>query len=119
MAQVEVITGTARRRTYTEEQKLALLATAFSPGVCVRDVIRRHDIPASSLYKWRQQYGVALPRHNTVPAAGNSGAFAQVVAAPELGQGVIEIEVGSRRLRMPGSITPALAAAIVSALVRP
>ena len=60
MARVEVITGTARRRTYTEEQKLALLATAFSPGVCVRDVIRRHDIPASSLYKWRQQYGVAL-----------------------------------------------------------
>ena len=42
MAQVEVITGTARRRTYSEEQKLALLATAFSPGVCVRDVIRRH-----------------------------------------------------------------------------
>ncbi len=119
MAQVEVITGTARRRTYTEEQKLALLATAFSPGVCVRDVIRRHDIPASSLYKWRQQYGVALPRHNTVPAAGNSSAFAQVVAAPELGQGIIEIEVGSRRLRMPVSITPALATAIVSALVRP
>ena len=121
MAQVEVITGTARRRTYTEEQKLALLAAAFSPGVCVRDVIRRHDIPASSLYKWRQQYGVALPRHNTAPSVtdGTSSAFAQVVAAPELGQGVIEIEVGPRRLRMPGSITPALATAIVSALVRP
>lgn len=121
MAQVEVITGTSRRRRYTEEEKLALLAAAFAPGVCVRDVIRQHDIPASSFYKWRQQYAVGLPPRHTATAvsAGASTGFAQVVAAPELGQSVIELEVGARRLRMPGSITPALAAAIVSAMVRP
>ncbi len=36
MAQVEVITGISRRRKYTEEQKLAVLAEAFAPGVFVR-----------------------------------------------------------------------------------
>jgi len=61
MAQVEVITGTDRRRSYTDEQKQAFLAEAFSPGTCVKDVVRRHDIPASSLYSWRRQFMGPLP----------------------------------------------------------
>ena len=83
MAQVEVITGTSRRRKYTEEQKLAVLAEAFAPGVFVREVIRRHDIPASSLYKWRQQYGLSLPHKKTAsPLTAITGSgFARVVAA--------------------------------------
>ena len=123
MAQVEVITGISRRRKYTEEQKLAVLAEAFAPGVFVREVIRRHDIPASSVYKWRQQYGWSLPHKRTaspMTAVTDSG-FARVVAATNReasGAGMIELEVGSSRIRMPGSIAPELAAAIVVALVQ-
>ncbi len=120
MAQVEVITGTERRRTYTVEQKQAFLAEAFSPGTCVKDVVRRHDIPASSLYNWRRQFMGRLPAKK----AGSSlteacvNAFTRVVSAPEMEQGAIEIAIGSSRVRIPASTAPELAAAIVSALVR-
>lgn len=117
MAQIEVITGTARRRVYTEEQKRALLAEAFAPGVCVRDFLRQHDIPTSSLYKWRQQLADTVPCPKTAPA-GTGTAFTQVVTVPEMRPSVIELEVGSSRVRIPGSITPELAAAIVRTLVR-
>ena len=114
MAQVEVITGLSRRRSYTEEQKRAVLAEASSPGVCVRDVIRRHDIPASSLYSWRKRLN-----GSKVPFVKPAGAFVPVLAVRSIDDSVIELEVGSSRIRIPGSITPALAAAVVSALVRP
>ncbi len=120
MAQVEVITGRDRRRSYTDEQKQAFLAEAFSPGTCVKDVVRRHDIPASSLYLWRRQLmGPQPPRKTGSPVTVASGhAFASVVTTPEPRTGVIEIEIGSSRVRIAASVEPELAAAIVSALVR-
>ncbi len=55
MAQVEVITGADRRRSFTLEEKQRLLAEAFSPGVNVKAFCRRRDIASSSLYTWRRE----------------------------------------------------------------
>lgn len=120
MAQVEVITGRDRRRSYTDEQKQAFLAEAFSPGTCVKDVVRRHDIPASSLYNWRRQFMGPLPpkKAGSSLTEASVNAFMPVVSTPETEQGAIEIAIGSSRVRIPVSTTPELAAAIVGALVR-
>ena len=48
MAQVEIISGRDRRREWTREQKEAILAEAFAPGVNVRAFSRRVDITAGS-----------------------------------------------------------------------
>jgi transposase-like protein len=42
-----VITGPERRRSWTEEQKRALVMEAFAPGAVVVDVARRADVSAT------------------------------------------------------------------------
>jgi transposase len=113
MASVEVLAGPERRRRWSVEQKQAIVAAAFGPGAVVRDVARRADVTPSLIYRWRRD----------LQAAANG--FAQVLVAPA-GDGVavpavpaIEIEfVGSARVRLPASVSPALAAAVVEALAR-
>ncbi|MFX8681203.1 transposase, partial [Acinetobacter baumannii] len=55
MSQVTIISGAERRRSWTAEQKLALVQEAFSPGACVADVARRADIRTNQLYRWRER----------------------------------------------------------------
>jgi transposase len=117
MARVEIITGPERRRSWSEEQKRAIVAAAFTPGAIVADVARRAAVCAGQIYRWRQELGHA------------GGGFSQVVIAAMADGGndrvalnpapVIEIELaGAARLRIPASMPPELAAAVVRALRR-
>jgi transposase len=114
MASVEVLAGPERRRRWSVEQKQAIVAAAFGSGaVVVRDVARQADVTPSLIYRWRRD----------LRAAANG--FAQVLVAPA-GDGVavppvpaIEIEfAGHARMRIPTSVSPTLAAAVVAALAR-
>jgi len=113
MASVEVLAGPERRRRWSIEQKQAIVAAAFKPAV-VRDVARQADVTPSLIYRWRRDLRATV------------NGFAQVLVAPG-GDGVaapppmpaIEIEwVGNTRVRIPASVSPALAAAVVEALAR-
>ncbi|HWX35943.1 MAG TPA: transposase [Steroidobacteraceae bacterium] len=113
MASVEVLAGPERRRRWSIEQKQAIVAAAFGPGAIVRDVARQADVTPSLIYRWRRDLRAA------------TNGFAQVLVAPA-GDGVaippvlaIEIEFsGNARVRIPASVSPALAAAVVEALGR-
>src|SRR3954451_5834763 len=114
MASIEVLSGPERRRRWSIEQKQAIVAAAFEPGAAVRDVARQADVTPSLIYRWRRD----------LRAAANG--FARVLLAPT-GDSVtarppvpaIEIELaGNTRVRIPASVSPALAAAVVEALVR-
>ena len=114
VASIEVLAGPERRRRWSSEQKQAIVAAAFAPGAVVRDVARRTDVTSSLIYRWRRE----------LRATANG--FARVLMAPA-GDGigppppapVIEIEfAGNARVRIPASVSPALAAAVVEALAR-
>ncbi len=115
MAQVHVITGPTRYRSWSEEQKRALVTAAFAPGAVVTDVARQADVSASLLYRWRRDFHAA------------AGGFAEVVVAKPASNGsdptrtAIEIEIEfpcNARVRIPLSTPSALAAAVVKALSR-
>lgn len=53
--QIEVISGRERRRTWTTEQKLQIVAESFEAGASPIAVARRHEIGSGLLYTWRQQ----------------------------------------------------------------
>ena len=115
VASVEVLAGPERRRRWSSEQKQVIVAAAFAPGAVVRDVARQADVTSSLIYRWRRD----------LQAAANG--FARVLMAPA-GDGIaaapppmpaIEIEfAGHVRARIPASVSPALAAAVVGALAR-
>lgn len=129
MARVEVITGPERRRRWSDEQKRAIVAESFRPGAIVSEVARRAEISAGQIYRWRQEL---LP---TGQARGLkvhvAAGFAPVLISPpesavtnaedgatSCAEPAIEVEVGKARVRIPGSIPAALAAAVVKALSR-
>jgi transposase len=117
MARMEIITGPERRRSWSEEQKRAIVAAAFAPGAIVADVARRAAVCAGQIYRWRQEL-----RH-----AGNG--FSQVVIASIDNDSndragldpapAIEVEFGgAARVRIAASTPPELAASVVRALRR-
>jgi transposase len=53
-SKVEVITGVARRRRFTTEQKLAVVSETMQPGMSISYVARRHGLSPSLVFRWRQ-----------------------------------------------------------------
>lgn len=52
---VEVFAGVQRRRRYSLDQKLTVLAEAAQPGMSISYVARRHGISPSLLFGWRRR----------------------------------------------------------------
>ena len=57
MARIEVMSGVERRRRWSSETKLRILAEADQLGVRIGDVARRHDIYPAQIRLWRQAFG--------------------------------------------------------------
>ncbi len=51
---IEVITGTARRRSWPTEAKLRIIEESLEPGATVSSVARRHGVAPNLLYRWRR-----------------------------------------------------------------
>jgi len=73
--QVEVITGVARRRRWSAEEKAAIVQETYASGLSVSLVARRHGIAPNQLFTWRRLYASG--------ALSAVGAGEEVVAASE------------------------------------
>ena len=89
----------------------------MAPGAVVADVARRAEISAGQIYRGRQEM-------RTAAAGGFTPVFITSVessAEPPRSDAEAAIEVefaGEVRVRIPGSVPAALAAAVVKALLR-
>jgi len=117
MARLQIITGPERRRSWSEEQKRAIVSAAFAPGTIVADIARRADVCAGQIYRWRQELRCTERGFSEVVIAAvddRSSDRAALGPAP-----AIEIEFADRaRLRIAALTPPELAAAVVRALRR-
>ncbi|MFT8421793.1 MAG: transposase, partial [Gluconacetobacter sp.] len=52
---MEIITGVERRRRWSLEEKLRLVAECDAPDSSVTRVSRQHDISRALLWTWRRQ----------------------------------------------------------------
>jgi transposase len=93
MPQVDIITGERRRRIWTVEEKQAVLAAAFAPGVGVRQAARRIGVTTGQIYTWRKELmnPPTLAEPSEVQAGGpikkkpeSAGGFSRVVAVEDL-----------------------------------
>ena len=60
-SRIELITRSEPRRRWSREQKQAIAAESFQPGVTPTSVARRYDISSGLLYAWRQALLAAQP----------------------------------------------------------
>jgi transposase len=53
-SKVEAITGVARRRRFSTDLKLAVVAETMQPGMSISYVARRHGLSPSLVFRWRR-----------------------------------------------------------------
>ena len=80
---VEVISGTGRRRRWSEDEKAQVLEESLRPGAVVSEIARRHGLTPQQLFTWRRR--ARLP-----PAAGDNEPPAFVPAFVESAKVVAE-----------------------------
>jgi transposase len=124
-----------KRRRWPEALKRQMVAETLEPGASVSIVARRHDVNANQLFRWRRQYGglapspppepvrllpveIGVPLASPTPTVPESAAAASDSAATTL-SGSIEIELRQgRRVRISGSVDPAVVTAALRVLTR-
>src|SRR5215472_12861832 len=67
---IEVFTGAGRRRSWSADEKAAIIAESYSAGETVCGVARRHGLTPQQLFTWRRlaRHSAAGPPPMFVPA---------------------------------------------------
>ena len=113
MGQITVFSGPERRRRWSEEERVQILTEAFSPGTCVAEVARRHDVSTALIYTWRSKVRQSIVEPDFAEAVVVAGDGAEPpIISPAI---IVELERGSR-VNIFASAPPALAAAALKAL---
>jgi transposase len=137
---IELITGEARRRPWSAEEKSRILAESFQPGTKVADVARRHGMNRSLLWNWRHEarkrgadgertfvpirmMDAVAPIPSCEPVKRQPDAGCGLVSAVEDAgagavTGTIEIEMGGARVRVSGVVDAAALRLVLSHLRR-
>ena len=108
---IELITGTARRRRWTDEEKAAIVAESTRPGVNVTEVARRFGVNRGLLQTWRRgaigeaPVFVPLRVEGMVVAADNNKERTNPSGADTSTRpGTLEIESGGMSARFSGPV---------------
>jgi transposase len=130
--QGEILGRVERRRRFSLEQKVSVLAEACAPGAVISEVARRHGLLPSQVFKWRRLAALGvigipgaseLPSFVAVEVAADGVPEPEIVASESVGavpsvpaktpppkprerrSGVIEIELGAGRcVRVVGDV---------------
>lgn len=115
---IEVITGVARRRRWSSDDKARIVAESLAPGANVLSVCRRYRLNPNQLYGWRRQFRVdvgAVCAHRSGGLAASRTAepeftpvvlqdAAQPSSLPGTRAGTIEVAVGGMIVRLDGPV---------------
>jgi transposase len=113
-SRVELITGVARRRRFTTEQKLAVVAETMQPGMSISYVARRHGLSPSLVFRWRRLMAdggrEAVRSDDDVVAAVDAGRLEERVRELErqLGRKTLKVEILKEALERSRSKKPIL-----------
>ena len=120
---LEVLTGPERRRKWSDETKIAIVAEALADGVVTSDVARRHDITPSQLFGWMRQFREAAlatiaspPSPMFAPAVVDAPVAMPSPPLPAEPPAEIEISVGVATVRIRGAVDAKTLAAVLKAL---
>ena len=135
---VEIITGRERRRRWSVQDKLRLVAEMAEPGARVRAVAARHGVCESLLFAWRRQARDGVLVAAEMPVFMPVHMLGMPLAAPGLSRpepispasrpvlppaparpqaGLIEIELGDgRQVRVGADVNQAALRRVLAAL---
>jgi len=142
---IELITGSERRRRWSDDDKARIIVESFAPGAIVSEVARRNGLSPQQLFAWRREaralFGVGGDSAETAvapqsppkarrarPSAidDNAPAFASVVVAASppsspaplrsTHSATIEIMLSDAIVRVVGQLETAILVAVLRAV---
>lgn len=127
---LEVISGTGRRRRFSEDDKVRFIEETLVPGAVVSEVARRHGLTPQQLFTWRRQArdhavgstGAGEPQF--VPAVVDAPAPERAVRRGSRKRtrqvdrklGIIEVEIDGVSVRVGRGADARTVAAVINAL---
>jgi transposase len=78
---VEVIVGRQRRRRWSVEEKLRIVAESHQPGARIGEVAARHDLVPGLLLTWRRQARMGMLTERREPLFLPVGVASQVASS--------------------------------------
>jgi transposase len=123
-----VTTGRTSRRKHDEAFKRELVERSLQPGASVAAIAQANGINANLLFNWRRLYlrrgGSTLATTAPAPALlpvtveeqTVAAACRPAAAASRASSGVIEIDIGSARVRVRGTVDEATVRWVLQAL---
>lgn len=118
-----IFSGPERRRRWTDAERLQILTEAFSPDACVAQIAQRHDVSTGLIYTWRRK--LCQPADKSDPATPGETGFTEAMvvdddcaALPTVQPAIVVDLADSGRVSIFASASPAVAAAVLKALVR-
>ena len=122
-----VITSKDRRRKHGEALKQELVERSLRAGASVAAIAQEHGINANLLFNWRRLYlrgrdssapATPTPTPTLLPVTVQASAAVSVPKAwqPRTPSGVIEIDIGSARVRLRGAIDEASVRCVLQTL---
>jgi transposase len=106
MGQITVFSGPERRRRWSDDERLRILAEAFSPGACVAEVCKLREMHAE-------------PASVDLPEPGFAEAMVVADASPDgsaIGPAIIVDLARGKRVSIFASASPGQVAAALKAL---
>jgi transposase len=117
---IEVFTGAGRRRAWTAEQKLRIVAESYGAGETVSAVARRHGMTPQQLFGWRRAAAPVTGEHGPAfaPVIVEGAPSCASVVQPSHGSGMpaIEIVIGATTVRVPPGADVATLQAVLCAV---
>ena len=125
---VEILTGRERRRRWSVEDKLQIVAETEEPGACVKQVAALHDVYPGLLFTWRRQVregGLTRPRVPMFIPVETERPVLPAISPPPIpparavavAVGRIEIELGDgSRVRVDDGVSLVTLRRVISAL---
>lgn len=129
---IEVITGPDRRREWTDERKIEIVAETLAPGVNISEIARRHDLNPQQLFGWRKRFrqqaeAMLDGSRSPAPLPSFTPVLMEVPSVPDVGQtakaggtggcdAAIEVVVGTVTLRIRGAADAKTLALVLKAL---
>ncbi len=125
---LEVITGTGRRRRFSDDFKAVIVEETLVPGAVVSEVARRHGLTPQQVFTWRRQ------AQQPIASEADAAKFVPAVVEPAfparpsrgrprkrtgqvvLGSGSIEVEIEGVSVRIGRGAEAKTVAAVLRAL---
>lgn len=122
MGQMTVFGGPERRRRWSDEERLQILAEAFAPGAFVAQVARRHDVSTGLIYTWRRKlHRQAVGSDAPTAVAGFAEAMVvddSPIALPAAQPTIVVDLARGARVSVFASASPAQVAAVLKSVIR-